>query len=377
MQKQVIFLITILLSGSGLYAQTALEIIAAVRKSQQSIRTATYKTIRNDTLVTGHVRTITGHVKMRANSGDPIFGFQFWAKEDGGNSQLVFDGNMAYETDDQEKLYVINTSSDKIKEILYNPGGRVVVPDLIRLDTAEATGFQLSQDRLFFYLTMSYPDLLRYDVSRRFKKVTIDKANMLPLAVKKHQETLGKVQDLSWNIRELSVNEDAVQYDFTAPDFLKTHQLKIPQISEKHPVMALKGKPAPAFVLNSFDQKQVTSHAASGKVVLLDFWEVWCGPCLESMPKVAQLYEKFKEKGLAVYGIINDIKQLESSKRFVAKHSEIGFPMLVGNDKLKKDYMVNAVPQYVIIDKKGKVSFISLGFSDQIEREIEKALAAD
>lgn len=377
MQKRVIFLLSILLSGTGLHAQSAAEIIAAVLKSQQSIRTVAYKTVRNDTLVTGHIRTITGLVKMRSESSDPIFGFQFWAKEDGGNSQLVFDGNMAYETDDLEKLYAINTNSNNMKEILHHPGGRVVVQDLIRLDTSEANGFRVSQDRHFFYLTISYPDLTRYDVFKRSKKVTIDKTNMLPVAVKKHQETLGKVQDLSWNIQELSVNQETSQYNFTAPDFTKTYRLKIQKIDDKHPIMTLKGKPAPVFALKSFDEQQVMSLQMSGKVVLLDFWEIWCGPCVESMPKVAQLYEKFKDKGLVVYGVINDTKQLESSKRFVTKHPEIGFPMLVGNGKLKKDYMINAVPEYVIIDKKGMVSFVSLGFSDQIEREIEKALAAD
>lgn len=377
MQKRVIFLIAILLSGTGLYAQSAAEIIAAVLKSQQSIRTVAYKTVRNDTLVTGHIRTITGLVKMRPESNDPIFGFQFWAKEDGGNSQLVFDGNMAYETDDQEKLYSVNTNSANMKEIMHHPGGRVVVQDLIRLDTSEASEFRISQDKHFFYLTMLYPDLARYDVFKRYKKVTIDKANMLPVAIKKHQETLGKVQDLSWNIQELSINQETWQYNFTAPDFQKTYRLKIPQVDDKHPIMTLKGKPGPVFELNSFDDRQVRSHEMSRKVVLLDFWEVWCGPCVESMPKVAQLYEKFRDKGLVVYGIINDIKQLESSKRFVAKYPEIGFPMLVGDDKLKKDYMIDAVPEYVIIDKKGTVSFVSLGFSDQIEREIEKALAGD
>jgi thiol-disulfide isomerase/thioredoxin len=377
MKKTAILLVSALISCRTLWAQSPTEIIAAVLKSQQSVRTVVYKTVRNDTLVTGHIRTITGLVKMRPEPSDPIFGFQFWAKEDGGKSQLVFDGNMAYVADDPERLYSIHTNSTKMREILYNSRGRVVVPDVIKLDTSEAYNFALAQDKHFFYLTMCYPDLSQYNVFKRSKKVTIDKASMLPVAVKKHQETLGKVQDLSWNVQELRINEDAEQYDFTSPDFLKTYRLKIQQVGEKHPIITLHGKPAPPFELSSFEEKRVKSHEMSGKVILLDFWEIWCGPCVESMPKVSQLYEKFRDKGLVVYGIINDIKQLESSKRFTVKHSEIGFQMLVGNEKLKKDYMIDAVPEYVVIDKKGIVSFISLGFSDQIEREIEKAIAAD
>ncbi|RYG51392.1 MAG: TlpA family protein disulfide reductase [Chitinophagaceae bacterium] len=68
----------------------------------------------------------------------------------------------------------------------------------------------------------------------------------------------------------------------------------------------------------------------SGKVVLIDFWEVWCGPCMVSMPKVQHLYDQCKVKGLEVLAIINDTKQLEPSIRIV-KNKQYSYPMLLGN----------------------------------------------
>lgn len=375
MQKTVVLILASLLLSSYTLAQSAMEIISAVRKSQESIKTISYKTIRHDTLVTGDFRTLTGHVKIRADKSDLTLGFLFWAKEDQVKSQLVFNGNMFYTTNEDQKTYTISTNPTALKNVLYQAGGRVVVPDLIKIDTSANNGLSLSKDNHFYYLTITYPDLTRYNVTKRYKTLTIDKASLLPVAVRQHQETLDKVQDLTWNLEQIRLNEDDFSYDFFAPDFLKIFTPEIPEITQTHPLMALKGKQAPLFELKSFDNKPFALQATAGKVVLLDFWEVWCGPCIESMPKVQQLYDKFKDKGLVVYGIINDVRQLESSKKLVDRKSEIEFPMLIGNDALKKDYQVNAVPQYVLIDKKGKINFISLGYSDTIASEIEKLLS--
>jgi thiol-disulfide isomerase/thioredoxin len=375
MRKSLFFLFSFTLSVSYGLAQTATEIISAVMRSQQSLRTVFYKVIRHDTLVTGDIRTLTGQAKIRVDTSDPLFGFLFWAKEDGVNSQLVFNGNMSYQTDDTQKTYSISTGRSDMKEIIHHSGGRIVVPDLAKLDTTGAIGLTVTQDKGSYYLTVVYPDLTRYDVIKRFKMVTIDKSSLLPVAVRQHQETLDKVQDLSWNIDHMVLNDQDFYYDFSSPDFVKAYDLKVPVVTQSHPLMALKGRVAPLFALKSFGDSIISLREMAGKVVLLDFWEVWCGPCVESMPKVQHLYDRFKNEGFTIYGIVNDIKQLESSKKFVGRKPEIQFPMLVGNAGLKKDYNVDAVPQYVLIGRNGKIRWVGLGYSDAIGGEIEKALS--
>lgn len=118
----------------------------------------------------------------------------------------------------------------------------------------------------------------------------------------------------------------------------------------------------------------VNLFSYKGKAVLIDFWEVWCGPCMASMPKVQHLYDEYKDKGFQVLGIINDTKQLEPS-RLMIKNKKFSFPMLVGNVQLKKDYRLNgAVPLYVLINKSGQISFISQGYSTEMETAIKKAI---
>ena len=94
-----------------------------------------------------------------------------------------------------------------------------------------------------------------------------------------------------------------------------------------------------------------------------------------SMPKVESLYEKYKDKGLLVYGISNDARGLSAAKNMVQRKG-IKFPMLIGNEQFKKDYHISTIvlPMYLLIDKSGKLFFLSNGFSDEIETEIMKAL---
>lgn len=109
MRKIVIFILVSLLSGTYVMAQTATEIITEVRKSQELIKTISYRIVRRDTLVTGDLRTLTGYVNIRVETSDHNFGFLFWAKEDSVKSQLVYDGKMFYRSDEDQKNYTIST----------------------------------------------------------------------------------------------------------------------------------------------------------------------------------------------------------------------------------------------------------------------------
>ncbi len=195
---------------------------------------------------------------------------------------------------------------------------------------------------------------------------------MLPLRMRAHQETLDKVQDLYYEVTSIRINEEAKGYDFEEKLFLTTCQQKLP--SPNKALLALKDKDAPPFVLTSFKGIEVSSSQWNGKVVLLDFWEVWCGPCLASMPKVEALYKKYRDKGLLVYGITCEKEQLASARKMVEKRG-VSLPVLVGGEAIQKQYGVNAVPLYVLINKAGKISFLSEGYSDEIQTAIQKALS--
>lgn len=249
----------------------------------------------------------------------------------------------------------------------------MIVGDLIRLDTGGTTGITASERHDSYYLTISYPDLKEHDVFKRYKLLTIDKKTMLPVSVKQHQETLGKVQDLKAQILNLKTSREQ-QYDFSEPPFLESYLQEAVPIRAENPLLRLKDKIAPVMELPSFDAGKKYPLIAKGEVTLLDFWEVWCAPCIASMPKIQRLYDQYKDKGLQVYGITHEADQLEIARKRVGK-SKVTFPMFIGNEHSAKSYHVSAIPLYVLIDKHGKVVYLSEGFSDELEREILKALA--
>lgn len=347
------------------------EIVLAVKKAQLAIKTVSYSLVRTDTLVTGTTRKLTGRAAIKVDKEDSVFGFIFQGKRDSYHGETLYDGHIAYDTDDEKQTYRLTTRPSDIPHVLGSPGGQLIMTDLVSLDTSKATSSKAWDDGLNTYILFNYPDLKEYDVIKRSKTVMIDNKTMLPIAVRSHQETLGKVQDLYYVITDIRVNDPSFKYDFSSPEFLKSYHQQNNEPDRS--LLALKGASAPAFVLSSFNGLEVSLESLKGKPVLLDFWEVWCSPCIESMPKVEKLYDTYKDNGLQVFGVVNDVKQLEPAKQFAKKRGWM-IPMLVGNGQLVKDYKVNGVPQYVLIDKQGKISFISAGYSSELETAIKNSL---
>ncbi|MCF0074987.1 TlpA family protein disulfide reductase [Dyadobacter sp. CY261] len=353
-------------------AQDAHSIIAAVKHRQQSLTSVSYTLQRTDTLVTGDTRSMTGKAIIEFEQGEGVLGFRFWAQRDGFNQQTIVDDRMGYVVDTLLKTY--KTVLNPTDNIFYSTtGGQMIVHDLFKLDTTAATNIVVSQDQQHYYLTLSYADLTEHDVTKRYKLLAIDKKRMLPVYVRKHQETLDKVQDLQFQISDLDTTPKS-HYDFLNLSFLRFYKQEIVPIISDSPLAALLGKQVPNMTLPSFEGIQSPISPSNDTVILLDFWEVWCGPCIASMPKIQQLYEKFKERGLKVYGIIHEADQLNVSKKRVEK-SGLTFPMLVGNGETKKCFHVSAIPLYVLIGRDGRICYLSEGFSDQLEDEIQRALA--
>lgn len=368
--RKLVMIGSVMLMSVNIFCQDAQEIIAGVFKAQKKLKTVSYALVRTDTLVTGDVRTMTGKAKITVDVKDTIFGFKFWSHLDGNNQERIYDGHLGYEVNLKNKDYTLTTNPSDY--FLLNDGGQIVLTDLIKLDTSHAIDFKVSEDTGFYYLTFIYADLKEYDVLRRFKELKINKAAMLPVAMRRHQETLNKVQNLYYQVKEMDINSPSYNYDFSSLKFLKQFKQQI-ITSAISPVMHLKDKEAPDFNLMSFNNKEVSLSKLHGKVLLLDFWEVWCEPCLASMPKIQHLYDLFKNQGLEVYGIINEIKQLEASELLIKKRG-ISFPMLIGNEKMKINCKIYGIPLYVLIDRRGKIVFVSEGYTSEIETAIKTAL---
>lgn len=361
-------LILLLLQVCG---QSPQEIIRLVKNAQEQVQHASYTLVRKDTLVTGHSRSISGRVKLSRIASDSLFGCRFWAMKDGVNRESIYDGKTGFTVDHERKQFNMETDPGMLSHFTDNHGGQVFLQDLVRIDTSGTRRMELREDATFYYLLLSLEDIKQYDVINRTKTLVIDKKLMLPLGMIHRQETLGKIQCLDYRITSIQVNNPSLVYDFSAKRYPDEYTSETRKVNKQ--LFALKGKKMPGFSTTGFDGRNFSSEQMKGKLVLLDFWEVWCGPCIESMPKVQQLYEKYKSKGLEVYGIVHEKEYLETAKQLIGK-KKISFPMLLGTETSSKDFSIIAVPTYILINKAGDVVMISEGFSPAIEEEIQKHL---
>lgn len=121
------------------------------------------------------------------------------------------------------------------------------------------------------------------------------------------------------------------------------------------------------FEARDIDGKAISMADYKGKVVLIDFWATWCGPCIAAMPDVVKAYEKYKEMGFEVIGISLDRRNGEAAIRETIKgEGKIGARTGVmpwrqvydgghWNTGLSKRYGINSIPRTVLIDQNGKV----------------------
>jgi thiol-disulfide isomerase/thioredoxin len=107
------------------------------------------------------------------------------------------------------------------------------------------------------------------------------------------------------------------------------------------------------------------------KVTLIDFWEVWCGPCIKSLPEVEKLRSTYKDR-LQVIGVVTEDK--ETAIKLIGKKGITFLNLFADKDYLRK-FSVNSYPRYFLIDNKGVVQQEYFGFSEQIEADIKSMMA--
>jgi len=137
-------------------------------------------------------------------------------------------------------------------------------------------------------------------------------------------------------------------------------------------------KEAPDFALKDGDGKVVKLSDYRGKVVLLDFWATWCGPCKIEIPWFMDMQRKDKDKGFEVLGVAMDDEGWEAVKPFAAKMG-MNYRLVIGNDQTAEMYGgVDALPTTFLIDRAGKIAAVHIGLTSRkdIEDGIEQLLAA-
>lgn len=121
--------------------------------------------------------------------------------------------------------------------------------------------------------------------------------------------------------------------------------------------------PAPDLTLTGLDGEVVSIHAQRcQKVLLLDFWAMWCGPCREGLPLLQELHDTYADQGLLVLAV-NLAEDADAVRAFMA-NAGYTFPVLLDPDGLAPaQYDVWSIPRQVIVDAAGEVRFDRIGLN--------------
>jgi thiol-disulfide isomerase/thioredoxin len=118
--------------------------------------------------------------------------------------------------------------------------------------------------------------------------------------------------------------------------------------------LALGGK-LPDFKLKDLDGKDWTPAGLEGKVVAIDFWATWCGPCRDEMPALSKAAKKAAERGAVLISI--DANEKEDVVRRFVSMNPVAFPVLLADDKTIRSFELDGYPTMIVLDKTGRIAY--------------------
>ncbi|RJP73688.1 MAG: hypothetical protein C4524_14320 [Candidatus Zixiibacteriota bacterium] len=155
--------------------------------------------------------------------------------------------------------------------------------------------------------------------------------------------------------------------------YLKSRHEEIAQAERTRLVEKRLNEPAKDFELKSLDGRTVKLSDYRGRIVLVDFWATWCGPCKRELPLLQAEYSRWKERGIELLAITTD-KDTSKVAPFIAEH-QYTFPVLF-NQGTSRDYDVSGIPTLYVVDREGRLQYRHLGYRPDVVELINLQIEA-
>jgi len=129
--------------------------------------------------------------------------------------------------------------------------------------------------------------------------------------------------------------------------------------------------PAPDFTLRQIDGPNLRLGEQRGRVVMVNFWATWCGPCRIELPRLARLHDKYRSSGFLLLGV--NIDDDPNAAKALAGKLGLTFPVLLDSKKeVVGAYDLSAMPATVLIDRDGRVRHLHRGYKEGVETLYEQ-----
>jgi peroxiredoxin len=136
------------------------------------------------------------------------------------------------------------------------------------------------------------------------------------------------------------------------------------------------GMQAADFAASDLSGKSISLSDYRGKVVLLDFWATWCGPCINELPNVKYVHDKYKDAGLAVIGISLDARR--NDLEYFVRMADINWPQIFDGkgweNELSRLYNIYSIPTTILLDRNGVIRYMNLRGHDALENAVRNLL---
>lgn len=291
---------------------------------------------------------------------------------------LYYNGNQEVSFSDKgKKVRIFNRPAMLAGNIMGNLVDNILTEDgpfkntLERLSDYKIEDTEQVDGEPCYVLTLYFPDSEYFtDISDTWY---ISKKDYLPRKHIHRYSYNGKKKGTTLQFENLKANPDLPDSLFTLSTLPEGYEIERPEdrAKKKKPELLDAGTPAPGWTLKNGEGGDVSLRDYRGQIVILDFWGTWCLPCLEAMPELQRIHEKYE--GITVLGVSTKEPVNAEPVKF-ARNRDITYPILLNGEKIIHNYHVRTFPTFYIIGKDGTILDHSEGYGDGTGELIEEVL---